>query len=273
MNSLFTYGYEDFADHVSREARYILNPAAKGFIAAVLKTGAHRTISYSKGDLFWRAQIAHKEQRVRSRVKGSKGRREFERAIVAADAQRMTPFPDRAREGRVNPKGIPCLYLSTDIVTAMSEVRPPIDSYVSVARFSLTKQLKMVNCARDPYPPNRTLLHALEPQVRMTDLWAWHSLNMAYSEPVTPSDDVGDYAPTQLIAEAFRAEGYDGIVYRSRLGQKLNLAVFKITNAAFKDCKVFRVDDLKYSFLDFERHRYEPAVPDNEAQSGSPRKK
>ena len=268
MNSLFTYGYEGFADHVKREARYILNPAAKGFIAAVLKTSAHRTISYSKGDLFWRAQIAHDEQPVRSRVKGSKGKREFERTIVAADAQRMTPFPDRAKEGRVNPKGIPCLYLSTDIVTAMSEVRPWIGSYVSVARFSLTKNLKMVNCARDPYPPNRTLLH----DMRMTDLWVWHSLNMAYSEPVTPSDDVGDYAPTQLIAEAFRAEGYDGIVYRSRLGQKLNLAVFKITNAAFKDCKVFRVDDLRYSFFDFERQRSEPGVLDNEAQSDSPRK-
>src|SRR5580700_2498777 len=146
INSLVTYGYEDFADHVKREARYVLDPAGQQFVAAVLKTSVHRTISYSKGDLFWRAQIAHEEKRVRSRKKKAQGKPQSEVCIVPADAKRMTPFPDRAKEGRVNPKGIPCLYLSTDIVTAMSEVRPWIGSYVSVARFSLARDLKMVNC-------------------------------------------------------------------------------------------------------------------------------
>src|ERR1039458_6332974 len=36
----------------------------------------------------------------------------------------MKPKPEKAKEGRVNPKGIPCLHLATHEDTAMSEVRP-----------------------------------------------------------------------------------------------------------------------------------------------------
>ena len=57
----------------------------------------------------------------------------------------MMPLPDRANEGRVNPKGIPCLYFSSDRDTAMTETRPWIGSLVSVAQFVMLRELTVVD--------------------------------------------------------------------------------------------------------------------------------
>lgn len=50
----------------------------------------------------------------------------------AYSPDRMTPRRNIASEGRANPKGLPCLYLATDKETAMSEVRPWINSTISI---------------------------------------------------------------------------------------------------------------------------------------------
>src|SRR2546430_9420770 len=52
---------------------------------------------------------------------------------------RMKPLPHSAREGRVNPKGIPCLYLAADRDTAMAEGRPLLGSLGSVGQFKMMK--------------------------------------------------------------------------------------------------------------------------------------
>ncbi|WP_424666577.1 RES family NAD+ phosphorylase [Candidatus Binatus sp.] len=57
----------------------------------------------------------------------------------------MVPLSDRAREGRVNPKGIPCLYLATHKDTALSEVRPGKGSLISVAQFQTCRDLTIIN--------------------------------------------------------------------------------------------------------------------------------
>jgi hypothetical protein len=49
--------------------------------------------------------------------------------------ERMKPLRDSAREGRINAKGIPCLYLSDDENTAMAETRPWIGLFASLAQF------------------------------------------------------------------------------------------------------------------------------------------
>jgi hypothetical protein len=91
--------------------------------------GADRVSSFedrlSVGRIFWRAQLGHdwREERQDGEV--------FE-VQCAHSSQRMKPRRDRAPEGRVNPKGIPCLYLATTKEAAMSEVRPWMGSYISV---------------------------------------------------------------------------------------------------------------------------------------------
>jgi hypothetical protein len=141
---------------------------------------------------------------------------------------RMTPLPDRAYEGRVNPKGIPCLYFSTDMLTAMAETRPWIGSQVSVAQFVMLRSLSIVDCssdtARDPLAFEQTpgavegqpKWHLVAPNSAKWEDIVWGDINRAFSEPVTRTDDVADYAPTQVLAEVFRSAGSDGLWQQSR---------------------------------------------------------
>jgi hypothetical protein len=45
----------------------------------------------------------------------------------------------------------------------------------------------------------------------------WKHINQAFSEPVTDSDNTADYIPTQILAERFKRDGYEGVIYTSHL--------------------------------------------------------
>jgi RES domain-containing protein len=149
----------------------------------------------------------------------------------------MKPEPVKAKEGRVNPKGIPCLYLATHEDTAMSEVRPWHDARISLARFELTQAVELVDCSQD-LPDDPTNEEARK----------WHWIGAAFSRPVTSSDDVSDYAPTQILAEAFRQRWYDGIIYNSGLDNDgKNVALFNLSHADVKE-RFLYTSDVSYFF-------------------------
>ena len=64
-------------------------------------------------------------------------------------AERMKPLPNAPTEGRVNPAGIPVLYMATNRRTAISEVRPWIGHSVSVAQFRIRRRLKAVDLSKE----------------------------------------------------------------------------------------------------------------------------
>ena len=169
--------------------------------------------------------------------------------------ERMKPLATRAFEGRVNPKGIPCLYCSTDMETAMTETRPWIGSYVSVAQFSVLGDLTVVDCTVD-YTVELAELAATyrsyevsEPPPEKRETAVWGRINEAFSEPVDRTDDTADYAPTQVLAETFRSGGYDGIIYGSNLGAGKTVALFDLAAAKQIDVRLYRVEGVtpKYS--------------------------
>jgi hypothetical protein len=57
----------------------------------------------------------------------------------------MKPPNNMAREGRVNPKGIPCLYLADERNTAMAETRPWLGSYISLGEFKTVRGLRVID--------------------------------------------------------------------------------------------------------------------------------
>ena len=57
-----------------------------------------------------------------------------------------------------------------------------------------------------------------------------------------------DYLPTQVIAEFFRHNGFDGIGYNSGHGPGCNLALFKLSDARVERCFTFRVTSVEYEF-------------------------
>jgi hypothetical protein len=151
--------------------------------------------------------------------------------------ERMKPPSERAREGRANPKGIPHLHASTHLKTALAEVHPWIGSWVSVAVLTPVRDLRILNCTEDA---KRKLYVGGVPEEDW-DTRVWCDIDDAFSTPVTPSDDQADYAPTQIIAETFKAIGFDGVAYRSALGDGHNVALFDVDSADVAGCSAYRV--------------------------------
>lgn len=59
---------------------------------------------------------------------------------------------------------------------------------------------------------------------------------------MTPDEPITEYVPTQILAEAFRAHGYDGIVYRSLLGEGLYVALFDGSVAELINCGLYETN-------------------------------
>jgi hypothetical protein len=157
----------------------------------------------------------------------------------------MKPLEDRALEGRSNPKGIPCLYLATNQETALSETRPWMGSLISIGQFKTMRGLSVINCTSDRGP---RFFWGEEPPADEREDEVWAEIDRAFALPITPSDDAAAYAPTQILAELFKANGYDGIAYRSSLGPGHNVAIFDLGDAELVNCSLFEARRISFKF-------------------------
>jgi RES domain len=162
----------------------------------------------------------------------------------------MKPLRHRASEGRANPKGIPCLYLATTEKTAILEVRPWIGSYVSAGQFKLLRDCTLIDCSKTHrgFP-----IYFEEPDVAEREKAVWTGIDRAFAEPATRQDDTADYAATQIIAELFKRQGFDGIAYKSNFGEDgHNVALFDLDAADLINCTICKVDkvDIEYEERD-----------------------
>ena len=240
MTEFSTYeAYQIFRRHVLRESRYVLDDVAQSFLRTVLATSAGRRRELPEGRSFWRAQEGHGWKKIQQNDD------EFE--IPAPHSQdRMRPPPHAATEGRANPKGIPYLYLATDKETAMAEIRPSVGTYVSVGQFKMLRPLTLFDCSVDH--SDRLGWYFEEPDAEERERAVWNDIDRAFSAPVTVSDATADYAPTQILSEMFKREGYDGVAYRSNLGPGFNLALFDINAADIINCFLYRVKSVAFEF-------------------------
>ena len=234
--------YRDFAFSVRRCWRYVRTPEDNNFAEAVLATSSEKSQDVPAGQTVWRAQVGYTVQKF--------GEVDLE---VPFSRKRMKPLPDwllegRAPEGRINPQGIPFLYVATHVETAIGEVRPSLGSLVSVAELRTNRHLRLINCTTDERIPN--IIYFAEPTGEEMTLAVWRDIDRAFSEPVTAASDRADYAATQFLAELFRHKGFDGIAYRSSLGPGHNIALFDVNSADVAgDPQLVEVTDLslKYS--------------------------
>jgi hypothetical protein len=161
----------------------------------------------------------------------------------------MIPWDDKAIEGRANAKGIPCLYVATTKEAAMSEMRPWIGSLISVATFKMIRAVKVIDCSKHHGHGIKIYWQEPSPEEAIEAVWA--TIDDAFAEPVTKSDHTADYAATQSLAELFRSEGFDGIIYKSSFGEEgFNIALFDLSSAQFKNCFLYRAKTVQYEFSD-----------------------
>ena len=167
----------------------------------------------------------------------------------------MMPRPDAASDGRANPEGIPRLYMAFDRHTAIAEVRPWIGSLVSVAIMKTVRDLRIVDCRG---ADDREMIFLEEqPPAAEREAAVWSHVARAFREPVLRGDDRAGYAPTQIIAELFENEGFDGIVYGSGFGDDAtNVVLFDTAAAEIVACEIHEVKgvSLKHDEVDNPYH-------------------
>jgi len=229
--------YWKFENEVRRQRRYSLTNEARRFLEGIAATCPSRVEQVPEGWRGWRAQLGH-DWRYDDGAEGE--------VACAFNPDRMKPLADRAHEGRVNPKGIPCLYMATTPETAMSEVRPWVGSSVSLGEFIVARPLQIVNCCKYH---EKMPIFLKEPDRGEIEKAVWAYIDRAFARPVTSSDDRADYAPTQIIAELFKDLGYDGLYYKSAFGEKgYNVAIFDLGAAGLVTCSLHEVTKIGYSF-------------------------
>jgi hypothetical protein len=175
------------------------------------------------------------------------GTNDFSEEDYPFDKKRMKPIPGRAKEGRVNPKGIPYLYLASHRDTAVAEVRPWKGGVVSVGQFKVVRELRLVNTTIDS---NRTFYVGKQLDPKKREEAVWGDIDHAFAAPTTLSDDAAEYIPTQVLGELFKTNGFDGIAYRSSYGPGHNVALFDVDLAQQVNCFVVRVKDMSFVFQD-----------------------
>ena len=229
--------YGDFFREVTRSNRYFYSADVKDFLSNVLETSRSYEKIVKPGENFWRAQLGSDwiEEGVDDPIQ------------LPLPPKRMGPLEYQASEGRANPKGISCLYLAADKETAMAEVRPWLHSNISVWQFKPVRDLKLIDCS--VHSAEGWKFYWKEPDDQKKEEAVWSSIDRAFSRPITPSDKSSDYVPTQILAELFKSDGFDGIFYKSSLSNGFNLALFDISAATVGNyALVHRVEEIKFSF-------------------------
>jgi len=249
--SILWSSFLSFKHKKKQERRYFHDKETQEFFASLLTTAKERIESIPKGQIFWRAQLDC-DYEPACDCDGQI----IDRNAVPCSSKRMKPDPEKTSEGRINPKGILCLYLATNEKTAVSEARPWVGSRVTVAQFETLKELSVIDCSRGEINPMNVTVADLDklwklkqptPEEAIKTIWRW--VDKDFSEPVDRNDNTADYVPTQIIAELFKTNGFDGIKYKSAFSNGKNLALFDINSAKqINEGKVVRVTETDIGF-------------------------
>lgn len=242
--------YRDFVKRVRNNRRYVWGDDVQRFLDTVLRTRYSRDTAIEEESILWRAQLG-----VNHHSRFDEDGNEIDFQILGHPATRMTPLPDGAIEGRVNPTGIPVLYLASSAKTAVAEVRPWTGSEVSVAQFKILRDLKAIDLSQG-YGESEwkgltlgNLLGTSEPSPEVVEELTWTRIDKAFSIPVTSSESATEYVPTQILAELFAENGYEAIIYRSHFVEDgYNVALFDVDCAAIVNCSPYKVTKVRIEF-------------------------
>lgn len=232
--------YSNFAFLVRKKSRYVFSPPVTKFLDAIISTGEKRAIHIPKDRIFFRAQ------------RGCDGRPILDENEEHIDDEdwpyskgRMFPIKGKATEGRANPRGISYIYLADDRDTACAEVRPWKGSALSLGLFKIKRELRLIDCTK---VSKRIRFYFKEPEPEVRENCVWDDINNAFSKPINPNDPETEYVPTQIIAEVFRKEGYDGIAFKSSYGKGCNIVLFDNNAVEIIGCWLVETNDIEFNF-------------------------
>lgn len=175
------------------------------------------------------------------------------------DGQRPTfsdlcePPCEKAGEGRMSPKGIACLYLASDVRTALAEIRAMVHDKVAVMCLQPKHSLKILDLSRiDKISPFLLNAECAELASNTNNL---KRIKAELARPMRSNDDPIEYIPTQFIADRAKSLGFDGIGFESVMGKSdtdlgYNLACFTSAESGFfeQGIKMHQITSIEYDY-------------------------
>lgn len=173
------------------------------------------------------------------------------RARVSADKSGFSendmgiPPYGRRIAGRINPEGIGVLYLSSDELTVLNEVRASTFDFITIGTFQAVRDVKIADLSGigktspfsfdidlEKFAANRKVFQELATEI---------------AKPLRRNDSSLEYLPTQYIAEFIKSQNYDGVEYESTIikGGR-NLAAFDENTFRCIDTKTIEISEIKY---------------------------
>jgi hypothetical protein len=164
--------------------------------------------------VLYRARIGYAERRIEPMDMSNAWRyRPYAAATLGA------PPPPLTAAGRLNRPGVAFLYLASDEATALNEVRPHPGQIVSIGAFKSHKPLRVADFNAIPIRAFCDSDEALD------EFWMLKTIDRLFSLPVPP-DQRDEYVLTQLLSDAIRQLGFDGVAFNSSVGSGVNYAFF-----------------------------------------------
>lgn len=162
------------------------------------------------------------------------------------------PPPGKASSGRINPEGIPYLYLADSPDTAISEVRPWKRARISVATFRTIRPVKIVSLsAGDGLNSEITEadIEKAEVQREIMEMMNGIILKALYFAFPAHHNDKHAYLASQYIAELFKESGVDGLEYDSVLNEGgVNTAFFDVASASCIKVDGYMIQSVDYKY-------------------------
>jgi hypothetical protein len=147
--------------------------------------------------------------------------------------------------GRANRPGVSYLYVASDAETAAAEIRPHPGELVSLGCFDLTREQRVA----DLRAHDLTKLWRSDRELEMLELII--AMEDAFATAAPPSNR-GAYTITQFLVEVFRQLGFDGVLFRSTVGDGDNLVLFdpSAANWVTGSSRVIDVKKVRYDFIE-----------------------
>ncbi|RYY05457.1 MAG: RES domain-containing protein, partial [Alphaproteobacteria bacterium] len=220
-----------FREAILHRQRFF-NDNAKEFLAEIFN-GIQNQSDIDNKPAFYRLAPADDTTFYRARVVPNE---DAFREIAKDTAGLMGPPPPSLRKaGRMNAAGIAVFYGATEKDTAVAEMRPAVDSLISLAAFRVHRPINVLDLTRFTRAGKQLDIFAKNQMVRATQ-WAFmQSFASEISQPILPGDEHLEYVPAQVVAEYLTSTSVrwrgndvtpDAIIFRSaqREGGK-NIAV------------------------------------------------
>lgn len=228
--------YLEISDHLRHRGRFSLPQHLRLRIEQFVdRQIEHGTKIIEKDTVFYRARIADAGSNELFNLSGM-----------------GAPPKGKAASGRINPEGIPYLYLADSPATAIAEVRPWKKAEISVGIFKTTRQVKVVSFNSGDQLSSAVTVDTIETPETLSEVNSVINglvLKALYFSVPAHSNDKHAYLASQYISEAFKDRGVDGLEYKSVLhSDGVNTALFDVDAATCLEVSGYVIENVDYKY-------------------------